>query len=328
MLEPELLSVFRERLSRAKPVLISAHIHPDPDAVGSVLAAAEMVRQLGGIPRIVLESRFAPRLERLPGTDTIESLSSEHRDVPFETALIVDCGNRSRIGDVENLLTAETFVINVDHHVSNDRFGQLNFVDVESSATGELLFLIATALNLNVSASLATNLFAGLLTDTGRFRYSSTTARTLKIAADLRSAGADLTFITNALYYDLPEKDIRSMGTIYSTLDMFDGGKISTLFARRDVLVEDPDSIVDLALSIRGVEIAALLSETESEKIRVSLRSKSFVNVSKIAESFGGGGHERAAGFRMTGTLETVRETMLPALQKALADVKASAVSG
>jgi phosphoesterase RecJ-like protein len=318
MSEPAAVEILRHKLGAGQTVLISTHVHPDPDAIGSVLAAAELVEQLGGRPRIIIETRFAPRLEHLPGTARIESFAPTLKTETFHTALIVDCGNRERVGTVEELLTSGLFVINVDHHVSNDQFGDLNIVDVESAATGELLFLIARDLGLTLTPTLATNLFAGMLTDTGRFRYSSTRARTLSVAAELRQAGADVTFITNALYYDLPEKDIRSMGSIYATLEMFQSGRISTLFARSAVLVEDPDSIVDLALSIRGVEIASLLSETESEKIRVSLRSKTFVNVSKIASFFGGGGHERAAGFRMTGTLESVRATMLPVLSAAL----------
>lgn len=315
---------FRRQVGNGRQVLISTHIHPDPDAVGSALAAAEMVAQIGGKPTIVLESRFAPRLERLPGTEFILSHAAGAALPAFDVALVVDCGNQSRVGTVESLLD-KLFIVNVDHHISNDHFGGLNIVDVESAATGELLFLILRELGLTLSPTLATNLYAGILTDTGRFRFSSTTARTLEIAAALRAAGADVTFVTNALYYDLPEKDIRSMGKIYDTLELFAEGRVSTLFARQHFLVEDPDSIVDLALSIRGVEVAALLSETGTEKIRVSLRSKKFVNVSAIAESFGGGGHERAAGFRMTGTLESVRAKTLPVLDAAL---RAAPVTG
>ncbi len=201
---------------------------------------------------------------------------------------------------------------------SNDRFGALNFVDLESAATGELLFLLIRELGLTLTPAIAENLFAGLLTDTGRFRYPSTTARTLHIAAELVAAGADVTRLTNGLYYDILAADVKSLGTIYSSLELFADGRIATLFCRLEQLVEDPDTVVDTAISIRGVQAAALLSETTEGKIRVSLRSKRFVNVSEIAAGFGGGGHEKAAGFRMQGNLESVRQRLLPVLTAAL----------
>jgi phosphoesterase RecJ-like protein len=231
----------------------------------------------------------------------------------FDRAFIVDCGSLSRIGDVAQLLDEPRTIINVDHHVSNDNFGSTNIVDAHASAACEILYRACKYLEIHITPALATNLYAGILTDTGRFRYSSTTPGCLEAAADLARAGADVTRITNSLYFDLPEKDLRSMSRIYATLELFEDGKISTLFCRADNLVEDPDSIVDLALSIRGVEVAALMSEA-GEKIRISLRSKHYVNVARIAESLGGGGHERAAGFRMQGTLESVRTRVLPIL--------------
>jgi phosphoesterase RecJ-like protein len=299
-------------------VLISTHVHPDPDAIGSTLAMREMLLQIGSRPDIILADLFAPRIRWLPGGEAIQTLPLAGTQVHYDVAVILDAANRSRIGDVEHLLNAPAVVYNFDHHISNDSFGTHNFVDVACCATGELLFQLCRGLELEITAELATNLYAGLLTDTGRFRYSNTNPQVFKVAAELVEAGANPTEITNRLYFDLPPDDLRSMSAIYATLTMFGDSRISTLMVRREHLVEDPDSVIDLALSIRGVEIAAMLSEAPQGKIRVSLRSKNYVNVSEIAQHFGGGGHEKAAGFRMSGTLESVRDRMLPALLEAL----------
>jgi bifunctional oligoribonuclease and PAP phosphatase NrnA len=305
----------------AGPVLVSTHIHPDPDAIGSVLAAREMLLRLGAEPVVVLQDPVPARCRFLPGADHIISLPRAGFDRKFAAALILDAGNRSRVGDAEAHLAPGAVIVNVDHHLSNDRFGALNLVDSECAATCEMLFLLCGELGVPVTPSLANNLFAGLLTDTGRFRYSNTTARALTIAAALAEAGAEITRITNNLYFDVAASDVLSMSAIYSTLELFADGRLSTMFVRLEHLVEDPDSVVDLGLSVRGVVAAALLSETLEGKIRVSLRARHTVNVAAIAERFGGGGHEKAAGFRMKGTLESVRATLLPVLEAALTPV-------
>ena len=315
---PADMATLRAALTSGAPVLVSTHVHPDPDAIGSVLAVREMLLQLGAVPHVILNDPVPVRCRMLPGAEEVSVYPGAAVAEKFRVAVIVDSGSLSRIGDVEALLDPGAVIINVDHHLSNDRFGAVNVVDLESAATGELLFLLGRELDLTLTRALANNLFAGILTDTGRFRYPSTTARTLHIAAELIAAGAEITRLTDGLYYDIPAADVLALGGIYATLELFAGGLIATLFCRLQHLVEDPDTVVDTALSIRGVQVAALLSETTEGKIRVSLRSKQYVNVSAIAAGFGGGGHEKAAGYRMRGTLESVRETLLPVVNGAL----------
>jgi phosphoesterase RecJ-like protein len=299
---------------RGARVVVSTHIHPDPDAIGSALAAREMLLQLGADPQVILGDEIPPRLKMLPGAGTIICYPQTPVHETFRVAMILDAGSLSRIGEVARLIAPEAVIVNIDHHFSTDDFGSINFVSQESAATAEMLFRICRDLNLTITPSLADNLYAGLLTDTGRFRYGNTTSSVMRMAADLIDAGADIFRVTDAMYYDIAPADVRSMGAVYSTLELFADGTISTLFARLDHLVEDPDTVVDMALSIRGVMVAVLISETWEGKIRVSLRSKSSVNVALIAEGFGGGGHKKASGFRMRGTLESVRERLLPVL--------------
>jgi phosphoesterase RecJ-like protein len=237
----------------------------------------------------------------------------------FANVIIVDSGSRTRIGIVEQFIAHDAMVANLDHHISNTRFGTINLVDTDAAASGELLFDLCHELGIDLTGSLATNMLAGVLTDTGRFRHSNTSPRSLEIAARLVEAGADISALTEQLYYSIPEEDVRATGQILDTLRMHADGRISTMHVSIKNAVEDPDNIVDIGRAINGVEVAVLLSEMKDGRIRASLRSNAHVNVSKIAAMFGGGGHERAAGFRMSGTLESVENKLLRKLEEALA---------
>ena len=299
-------------------VLISSHVRPDPDAIGSVLALREAVLQCGGTPVCVMEDACPARCKILFGADAIRVASEMTDEALFSDVIIVDSGNRERIGEVEKLIANGARVANLDHHISNSKFGDLKFVDVDAAASGELLFNLFTAMKLEITSTMATNMLAGLLTDTGRFRHSNTSPLALRVAANLVELGASLSQLTEQLYFTIPAHDIKSTAQILSTLELHANGQISTMFVSHDYVVEDPDNLVDLGRAIEGVEVAVLFSEMKDERIRVSLRSKSKVNVSAIAESFGGGGHERAAGFRMYGTLKSVQARLLPSLISAL----------
>lgn len=302
----------------AARVLISSHVRPDPDAIGSVLAVREAVLQMGGTPISVMEDECPLRCKVLPGAEAI-LVAKEHMDLaPFDWVIIVDAGNRERIGEVEQFISKHAKIANIDHHISNTKFGDLVLLDCDAAASGEVLFEIFTELGIRVTQSVATNLLAGIITDTGRFRHSNTSPTALRVAAALVEAGASLSQLTEQLYFSIPAKDVLSTSQILSSLEFFENGLVSTMFVPQDYAVEDPDNLIDLGRAIEGVEVAVLFSEMKDNRIRVSMRSKSKVNVSAIAERFGGGGHERAAGFRMYGTMRTVQQRLLPVLSEAL----------
>ncbi|MBK8130477.1 MAG: bifunctional oligoribonuclease/PAP phosphatase NrnA [bacterium] len=295
-------------------VLISSHMRPDPDAIGSVLALREAVIQCGGRPTCMLEDACPPRCHILTGSAEIQVARETQLRERFNDVIVVDSGNRDRIGEVDDHIAPNARIANIDHHISNTKFGSLNIVDTDAAASGELLFGLFTALDLPISQTMATNLLAGILTDTGRFRHANASPASLRVAAALVESGASLSELTERLYYSIPAHDVRSTAQILATLELHADGQISTMFVTREYVVEDPDNLVDLGRAIEGVEVAVLFSEMKDDRIRVSLRSKSRVNVSAIAESFGGGGHERAAGFRMYGTLRSVQARLLPSL--------------
>ncbi|MBU1919637.1 bifunctional oligoribonuclease/PAP phosphatase NrnA [bacterium] len=317
------LDKLKTLLSSDDQVLVTTHIRPDPDAIGSVLAIREMVKQLGSVAHAILEDECPPRCGFLPGADEILTLSETKNTQRYKAVVIVDAGDRGRVGDVERLISTSAEIVNIDHHSSNEHFGTLNFVYPDTAACGELLYFLIKALSIELTQTLATNLYAGLVTDTGRFRHTNTTSRSLQVGAALIDAGADAAAITDHLYYDIAAQDIRSIGIILGSLELHGRGEVSTMLVKLDQSIEDPDHVVDFARAINGVEVAALLSEMKDGKIRVSMRSKARVDVSKIAESFGGGGHVRAAGFRMIGTLTEVRDKIVPVLLKAVKDSSA-----
>ncbi len=309
---------------KCERVLISSHVRPDPDAIGSILALREAVLQCGGTPTCILEDECPKRCLFLHGAEEILVANGARGLETFQSAIIVDSGNRDRIGEVENFLSLDARLANIDHHVSNTKFGDVVLLDTDAAASGEVLFEIFRELGLTLTPSMATNLLAGILTDTGRFRHSNTSANSLRVAADLVEAGASLQFLTEQLYFSIPAVDIHSTSQILNTLELLEGGMVATMFVSSEHAVEDPDNLVDLGRAIRGVEVAVLFSEMKDGRIRVSMRSNSQVNVSEIAEKFGGGGHERAAGFRMFGTFRSVQQRLLPALSNALRDTGVS----
>jgi phosphoesterase RecJ-like protein len=254
----------------------------------------------------------------MPGAELIRKPAEFAADEKFDRVIVVDSGSLSRIGAVESLLAQDAVIVNIDHHRSNDQFGKINIVHPRCAACGELLYFLFRELGVDITPTMAMNLFSGILTDTGRFRHSNTTSVSLHVAAELAAHGADVSRITEQLYYGIPADDVRRMGLILSSVELHGSGRISTMLVPLENAVEDPDNIADLARAIRGVEVAALFSEMADGKIRVSLRSNATVNVAEIATKFGGGGHERAAGFRVSGTLRGVRDRVLPTLLEAV----------
>ncbi len=305
-------------LSQHSPLLLTTHIHPDGDAVSSLLAFSFLCDRLGRQAMAAMADPIPQRLRFLPGVEKVVVTEKQSLPQRFDTAIILDAGNLNRIGNLETCLAESAKIVNIDHHISNDRFGAVNIIHLDASATSEIVFDIFADLGFTPTPEEATCLYTGILTDTGRFRFVNTTARALEIASRLVEFGADPTCITEQIYYEIPPEDIGKTRRALETLELFAGGKICTLFLSSENQMQDSDALVDLALSIHGVEVALLFCEMGDGRIRVSLRSKSRVNVSELAERFGGGGHFKAAGLRMRGTLESARERVLPIVSEAV----------
>jgi phosphoesterase RecJ-like protein len=304
--------------SSDEPTLVTTHINPDGDALGSLLAVTQFLdqRQVPAFP--IIDSNIPKRLQFLPGCDRVTILSASHNPKLYHRAIILDVGNLERIGGVRDWIAPNALIANIDHHVSNPAFGAVNILRPECSATTEILWDIAHELGLTITESLATNLYTGIATDTGRFSFSNTTARALTICAKLVELGAKPQMVAKKIYFDRSSHDLKHMGSLLANLQLYDHGRISGIHLHRINEVEDTDTVLDMALSIRNVEVAFMIAPIRGGKSKVSLRSKSFVDVRKIAESFGGGGHPKAAGFRFRIDPQDMQSQLLPVLTDAL----------
>ena len=299
-----------EGIRAHKSFLVTAHVDPEADAIGSQLAMASLLRRAGKKAVIIDQDPPPISCDFLPGIKSINICDGMKRRKAgeFDCALVVDCPTIERTGRVSGLITGDMTVINIDHHVSNSMFGDINWVDSKSAAAGEMVSDIFKKMRMKPTRPEAIAVYAAILIDTGSFRYSNTTAKTHMLAAELMKSGLD----TNEIYENLFEMKTYEvthlLGHSLATMKKSGDGKIVWLWITKDMLSEsgadlkDAENFIGFARSVRGCKVAALLKETGKDGIiKVSLRGKDGIDVNKIASRFGGGGHAAAAGFSIKG---------------------------
>jgi phosphoesterase RecJ-like protein len=297
--------------------LVTTHENPDGDALGSLLAATLGLRQLGKDVVMYLGGP-AP----LPGEYRFMPLEELRRDLPADAGervlLAVDCANESRLGPDPEVLAQAPLVIDVDHHHDNSRFGSVNLVVPDASSTGEVLRDVLRELGVELTPELAEALYIALVTDTGRFQYSNTTPKALRLAAELVEAGADVHKVFQGVYESVQFAKLKLLARALERAQLFAGGGLVVSHLRRgdfaDVGAAEPysEGIIDFLRAVEGAEMAALIREPprgDGPLHRVSLRaSTDELDVSAIARKSGGGGHRQAAGFSSDATLEEITE--------------------
>jgi phosphoesterase RecJ-like protein len=240
----------------------------------------------------------------------------------FDTIVMTDCPNDGRTeGLLEGVRGPASQVLNIDHHPDNRRYGTVNWIDPSAAATGEMIFDLLTALGWPVGAETALNLYTAVHTDTGSFRYSNTTPRTFRIAADLTAAGAQPALVTDRLYQRRPKDALLTLGRVLRHVEVSADGRIATLAVPEGEASEEfmaAEDLVTYPRSIAGVKVAVLLRAEPGGLVKASLRGKGDVPVNRIAHRFGGGGHENAAGCTLPGPLAAAKATLLAAVQQAL----------
>ena len=305
-------------LGRAGTTVVTSHVNGDGDSIGSCLAMANLLSGMGKSATVILED-VPGRFDFLPGFDQIQQADGLE-PTGVDVAVVLDCPSLDRIGSVVNCLGADTAILNVDHHRGNRHFGIANLVSEEVSSTCELLFHLCAAMDVEIDAALAEQLYTGILFDTGSFRYSLTTARSHDVAAQLIRCGARLDYVADRVYNNRSFGEMKLLGKAVESLSLLGEGRIALLhLSHEDMHRGDPEEVVNYGLMIKGVEVAALLKEEEPGQFRVSLRSRSEVDVSAVASHFGGGGHERAAGCRRRGDLASVTAAVIGEIEKTLA---------
>lgn len=324
--DPEIRTIAQWlRHKRTDRFLVASHIHPDGDGLAAMLACARILRTLGKQVWAVADGFLSPRYAFLPDVATVvpyrEGLEAE---LPVANVITVDVPTVPRLERVARLLSRDATILKIDHHPSDDHFGHFNYVDIEASSTTELVYLLCGALRIPLDPEIATLLYTGIAFDTGRFRFSSTSARALTIAGDLVQAGANPQHIAEQLFYEYRPTTLSLLAHTLRSIERFYDGRVAvasldySLLGQVQYRDEDVDGFVDYAVSMRGVQVALFLREHEPGHTRVSLRAKHDFDVRAVAEIFGGGGHRKAAGARFASPLQEVKTTLLAEIQRRL----------
>jgi len=298
---------------------ITTHIKPDGDGVGSSLGLCWLLRSLGKEAEVIVHGEVPPAYQSLPGADQIRDVKELDRQ--YDAIFVIECSDLGRPG-ISGLDLA--FTVNIDHHATSEHFGTINWIDSTASAVGEMIYNLCKAIGGRVTKEIAECVYMALVTDTGSFHFPNTSDRTLKVASELIKAGAKPASIGEAVYNNYPWSRIELMRQVLDTVKRDDSGKIAMLrqtLAMKELagaIDGDNNGFVNIPLAARDVLATVYMREVGCDQFRVSLRSKGDINVAKVAEQFGGGGHKNAAGLRIEGPWDEAETKIVAALRIAL----------
>ena len=296
----KILDDIMQSIKDANKIYIGSHINPDGDNVGSTLALTLALKKINKDVTPLLVGEIPSDYKFLPGLELYEDYGEELH--PIDLFIAVDSADADRLGKNKPLLDVSKNIVNIDHHISNTNFGMINLVDDKASATGELIYHLIKAMDVEIDIDIATCLYTAISTDTGSFMYDSVTDQTHEIIADLIRSGIDKGNINIQLYSSRSMEKTRLFVDVLSTLNLYNDGKIAIVHVTQKMLEEtgttldDTEGIISFVREIEPVEVACILKESEELKTKISMRSKRYINVSDIATNFNGGGHIRAAG--------------------------------
>lgn len=287
-----------KRIKSADHVVIVGHVNPDGDTLGCVLALGLGLLHLGKRVVMVSPDGMPPKFQFLPGSDLILDDYKGKADV----AIAVDCGSLKLLGRYARSFQSIRSTIQIDHHDFGEGFCQIMVVDPDAAAVGEIAYDLLKMLRIKITPAIATCLLTSIIVDTGSFRFSNVRGRTFRVCADLMERGVDLKYLIEEAYWKKSLATLRLEATTVENINFELNGKVVWTVVKQadlkkvDGLMADADGVTDALRSLEGVKVAALIRETETGTYRVSLRSAMGINVAKIAQVFGGGGHHNAAG--------------------------------
>ncbi len=320
---PRIVDRILEAIRESRSLCVVGHVRPDGDCIGSQLALALALQAEGKEVVCWNEDRIPKKLAFL---DPDRVVGRPDASGPFDCVIAADCASVERLGATRKALKEAKVLINIDHHESNTRYGDLNWVHSRSPSTGELVFRLMKYANWPITSRIADSLFVAISTDTGSFQYPSTRPATFAAAGDLVKRGADLGAVCNHVYHSYPLSRVRLLRHVYNRFRMTEDERIAWFwlkpadFARTGADKSDAEGLIDHIRAIEPVVVAVVFEEVGPNLTRVSLRSKDErVNVNEVAARFGGGGHAAAAGARIEGAPLSVQRRVVAALRKALA---------
>lgn len=316
MHDDKTLNSIVEAIKDNKKSLVLSHQNPDGDTLGSMLVLGALLKKMGHIIDHVICDPVPEVYKFLPFTNLVKTPGDKDLQKNYELAFSLDCGSLKRLGKSKDLWLAAKTTINIDHHISNENFAKINWINPEATSTGQMVYWLAKTLNIKVTKEIATLLYITLLTDTGCFSNSNTNAKALSWASELIELGAKHEEVYRKVFLEKPFKSIKIFATALSNLALMEDGALAWTYIGQDVMKkfdatgEDTEDIVDHLMKTKGVKVGVFFRDEGSET-KVSLRSNIDLDVSKIAVSMGGGGHKRAAGINVKLPLQEVKEIVL-----------------
>lgn len=319
---PKIVSRIIEAIKGAETVCVAGHVRPDGDCIGSQLGLTLALQNAGKKVRCWNEDRVPAKLAFLDPKQIVHAPEPGHS---FDAVIATDCASLERLGKVADCIKDRKVFINIDHHASNTRYGDMNWIAAREPSTGELIYRLLKAGSWPITPAISDCLFTAVSTDTGSFQYPTTRPGTYHVAGELVKRGANLARICDEVYQSYPLARVRLLRHVYNTFRLADNNQIAYFwlkkkdYARTGSDPTDSEGLIDHIRAIEPVVVACLFEEVEPGVTRISLRSKSRkIDVNEIANEFGGGGHSAAAGARITGTPLSTQRRVVAAIRKAL----------
>ncbi len=312
-----------KHIKASQRILVASHAEPDGDCLGSLVALGLALSKLEKTITLFNPSPIPAVYRFLPGVDRI--VTQIKTATAYDMAIILDCGDIDRVGDNSSVVEQIPLVVNIDHHVSNTRFGNLQLIDTDACATAEIVYRLINALQIPFDKAMATSIYLGILTDTGSFRFSNTNPAAFEISKAMTDIGVEAHAVAQRVFGTYSLGRIKLLNMALNSIEISDNGKLSLMTVSRSMLnatgtsTEDIDGLINYARRIEDVKVAALIHEIKNgagkfanmNRYHVSLRSDNTVDVAKIAGKFGGGGHTSAAGFQIESTLVALKEKII-----------------
>lgn len=314
-----------EVLRKKDHFLITAHVNPEGDSIGSQLAMFHLLKKLGKKAVMVNHDRVPDNLRFLPGSSQV--LSELPMDFIPATAIILDCPVMERAGTVTEHLSDIEEIVSIDHHISNEYFGDVNWVDPGASSAGEMLYRLASEMGMEIDRDMAHAIYAAIVTDTGMFNYDNTSAETHSIAAELIRKGVSPKRMYSEIFEKRSAPQVKLLGKALSTMKFDEEGAVAYMVLTRQMFSEEnvksvsTDEFINYPRSVKGVKVAVFFKESVENPgaINVSFRSTGDdINVDEVASRFGGGGHKKASGCVLKGTLDEVKEKILTEIRRTI----------
>ena len=314
-------SAIHQAIKKNQRFLITTHVTPDPDALASELAVAMYLKSIKKDVWVINAEGVPARYQFIPGSKMVHSVD-DHRFKDYDVAIVVDCGDLNRVGSVKKLIRADKSLINIDHHVTNDRFGHINLVMPKASSTAEVIYELLGKAHFKITRPVALLLYLGIMTDTGSFHYDNTGARTHEIVSHLLKFKFSVSEIYKKLYETVPLSDLKYFTKAVNHFEIAFGGRVVFLELRKNLVnkftqeIDLRDKIFKYLRTIKGIEVIVIFTEQDRKKTKANLRSQGNFDVAQLALHFGGGGHKKASGCVIPGNMKQAKERLLSQIKK------------